>query len=248
MKKEIDLSSNERKILLSLELPGTLAEVSRRLKIPRSTAEYCLHNLINTRWVVTTLKGKRRIYSLVSKHKAAPTSSPILRLGPITVYTGTEAIEELWKEVAEQSKGSRLIGVQPRSSFKEAIKKSKKGTVTTVSQTITDKKFIVDAIVHEDLARSIFAQYSTDAKSVAQVFTNRLEDMVKVDQSFLDEKSEMFMINNFSFFVDWFNEVAVKIENKNINNLLKSLYQATKAYGKRYEQGKHIEKLISELK
>jgi hypothetical protein len=228
-----------------LELPGTLAEISRRLMLPRSTVEYCLDSLHENNWLNISHKGKRKFYS-VKNRVYTPVLSPILRLGPITVYTGAEAIEELWKEVAGQPRGSRLTGVQPRNSFKEALKKSKKGTVTGVSQSITDKKFIVDAIVHEDLAKSIFNQYTHDAKSVAKVFTNRLEDMVKVDSNFLDEKSEMFIIGNFAFFIDWFNEVAIKIENKNINNLLKSLYQATKAHGKRFEQGKFIEKLISE--
>lgn len=58
----------------------------------------------------------------------------------------------------------------------------------------------------------------------------------------------MFMIGNFSFFIDWFKEVAIKIENQNINHLLLSLYQATKAYGKRYEQSRDIERIIEGIK
>jgi len=99
--------------------------------------------------------------------------------------------------------------------------------------------------VHGDLARSVFNQYDgNDAKSLAKAFTGRLEDIVKVNPSFMDEKSEMFIIGNFSFFIDWFKEVAIKIENQNINHLLLSLYQAAKAYGKRYEQGRDIERVI----
>ncbi len=244
----LDLSSCERKILSSVSLPGTLAEISRRLSLSRSTVEYNLKKLYKNKLIVFSMHGKRRIYSLrVEKGFTLNTRppSPILKFGPITLYTGVKAIETLWQEVAKESNESRLTGIQPRKSFREAIKRSSKETVSGVSQTITDKRFIIDAIVHEDLAKSIFMEYEgKEAKSIAKVFTGRLEDMVKVDSNFLDEKAEMFIIGNFSFFIDWFNEIAIKIENRNINSLLNSIYRATKAYGKRYEQGRYIEKLI----
>ncbi len=248
MINQLELSSCERKILISLALPGTLASIALRLSTPRSTIEYNVNKLLNKKLIITSFHKKRKIYRLASTNPTTRQTlppSPISNLGPITIYTGPKAIETLWQEVASQSKGSRLTGIQPSKSFKEAIKKSSKEVVQSVSQTITDKKFIVDSIVHGDHLRSVFNQYTgDDTKSVAKAFTGRLEDIVKVDPSFLDEKSEMFMIGNFSFFIDWFKEVAIKIENQNINHLLLSLYQATKAYGKRYEQSRDIERII----
>jgi hypothetical protein len=165
----------------------------------------------------------------------------------MTLYTGRKSIEMLWQEISGQPIGSRLVGIQPRRSFNEAIKKSSKHIVTTVSQEITDRRFIVDCIVHEDQAKSIFSQYKNEeAKSIAKAFTGRLEDMVKVNSNFLDEKSEMFIIGKFAVLIDWFEEVAIKIENPNINHFLGALYQSTKPYGKRHEQGKYIESLIEE--
>ena len=248
MNNQLELSSRERKLLLSLALTGTLATLANRLCTPRSTVEYNINKLLSKKLITFTLHKKRKLYRLASTktitHQTLP-PSPILNLGPITIYTGIKAIETLWQEVARESYGSRLTGIQPSKSFKEAIKKSSKKVVQSVSQTITDKKFIVDSIVHGDHLRSVFNQYTgDDTKSVAKAFTGRLEDIVKVDPSFLDEKSEMFMIGNFSFFIDWFKEVAIKIENQNINHLLLSLYQATKAYGKRYEQSRDIERII----
>jgi hypothetical protein len=251
MINELELSSNERKLLASLTLPGTLATLTRRLSTPRSTVEYNISKLLTKKIIGFSLRKKRKIYNIVDQKNIQKTLPPshITKLGPITIYSGHKAIETLWQEVARQSKGSRLTGIQPSKSFKEAIKKSSKEVVQSVSQTITDKKFIVDSIVHGDHLRSVFNQYSgNDTKSVAKAFTGRLEDIVKVDPSFLDEKSEMFMIGNFSFFIDWFKEVAIKIENQNINHLLLSLYQATKAYGKRYEQSRDIERIIEGIK
>lgn len=245
----IDLSPHEGRILASLSLPGTLAQISKRLSLPRSTVEYTLKKLLEKKLISVNLKGKRKCYCLTQEKLEASLlpSSPIMRLGPITVYTGRRAIETLWQEVVKEPRESRLFGIQPHRSFKEAIKRSSKEIVVNVSQAITDKRFIMDAIIHEDMARSIFTRYEQqEAKAVAKVFTNRLENNVKVDPDFFDEKAEMFVIGDFSFFIDWFSEVAVKIENNNINHLLISLQQAAKAYGKRYEQGKYIESLIDE--
>lgn len=247
MINQLELSSCERKILLSLTLPGTLASLAKRLSTPRSTIEYNINKLLNKKLIAISLHKKRKIYNLIAQKTTLQTlpPSPIVKLGPLTLYSGSCAIETLWQKVVKESKGSRLTGIQPSRSFREAIKRSSKKIAHGVSQTITDKRFVIDCIVHGDLTRSVFNQYDgNEAKSLAKAFTGRLEDIVKVNPSFMDEKSEMFIIGNFSFFIDWFKEVAIKIENQNINHLLLSLYQATKAYGKRYEQGRDILRVI----
>ncbi len=249
MTTHLDLSSHERKILLSLTLPGTLAALAKRLSTSRSTIEYNINKLLSKKLITFSLHKKRKIYKLPTSKtptkQTIPPPSPIVKIGSITIYSGSKAIETLWQEVTKEPIGSRLTGIQPSLSFREAIKRSSKKIVQEVSQTITDKRFIVDSIVHGDLTRSVFNQYSgVDAKLVAKAFTGRLEDMVKVSADFMDEKSEMFMIGNFSFFIDWFREVAIKIENQNINHLLMALYQASKAYGKRYEQSRDFERVV----
>lgn len=252
MKNQIELSSHERKILLSLKLPGTLAEISRRLNIPRSTIEYNIQKLLNDKMITFSLKKKRKIYNLVinnsDQKQILPPQSPVVNIGPITIYSGVRAIETLWQEVIKEPARSRMFGIQPRRSFEEAVKKSSIKIVEGVSKSITEKNFIIDSIVHGGLTDILFNRYENNtAKNIATSFTKRPEDIVRVEKDFLDEKSEMFIIGNFSFFIDWYQEVAIKIENKNINHLLLSLYQASKAYGTRYNQGRDVEGFISEI-
>lgn len=245
-----DLGPRERKVLTVLSVAGTRAEISRRTGLPRSTIVYILNKLLKQKFVDIILEGKRQKYSLSLRKTKTNNKvhSPITTVGPITFYTGKDALETLWKEIVNHPKESRLIGIQPRRSFSEAIKRSSKEHVAKISQEITNKKFIIDAIVQEELPRSIFSQFKGgEAKKIAKAFMGRLEDMVKVEPNFLDEKSEMFIIGKYSFFIDWFKEEAVRIENQNINNMFKSLYRATKAYGKRHEQGKYIEELLKQM-
>lgn len=235
----------EQLILNVLVEPSTLAGIQRLTNLPRSTAEYNLKKLKLKKLIEEKIKGKRTLY--FKKNTAEHSSDqvyPLLRLPGITIYRGKESIELLWKEITKKPKGSRLIGIQPRKSFSEALKKAKKSEVKSISQEITDKPFIFDAIVHEDMARNIFRNYDHDAKDVAKAFTGRLEDLVKVPQDFLDEKAEMFLIGDEIFLMDWYKEFAVKISNKHMYDLFTSIFYAVKAYGKRYHQGKFIEELI----
>ncbi len=243
------LSYIENQILSILTTPSLLSEIQHLAALPRSTTEYNLRKLELKRLVKKQLKGKRTLY-VKTNHVSQPIDTlpyPVLTLPGITIYKGKEAIENVWREIIEKAPESRLIGIQPRKSFDEAIRKSPKNIVQSISQGIGDKRFIVDAIVHENLAHSLFKQYNQEAKVVAKAFTGRLEDMVKVPNDFLDEKAEFFLIDNQIFIMDWYKEFAIKISNKNIFNLFVSVFYAVKAHGKRYEQGKLAESLITKL-
>ena len=227
----------------------TLAEISRISLLPRSTAEYNLKKLLDKNLLHKKRNGKRIKY--LSKYKLKRIAIPhsIVKAGPVTIYIGVEAIESLWKEMSSMPKKSRLIGIQPRKSFSEAIRKSLKTTVKNVSQEITDRKFIVDAIVHQDMARGVFETFKrSEAVSIAKAFTGRLEDIVKVSPPFLDEKAEWFSIGNKLVFIDWYKEFAIKIDDSNIDSLIKSMYNVVKEYGVRYNQGEYIESLIEKKK
>jgi hypothetical protein len=242
-----ELMPKERRVLAVLHTPCTRAETARLTGLPRSTAEYTLRKLVAKKLARTERVGKRIKYFappfVAEEQTAAP--SPIATIGPLTLYSGVRSMEKLWCEIADQPKGIRLIGVQPRNSFRQAITKSSKHIVHDVSKQLTDKRFIFDAIQHEDSARIIFERFGAEGARIGKVFTGRPEDMVKVDPPFLDENAEMFITPDYVVFMDWFSEIAVKIKDKNIRNFLVAIYEATKAYGIRYNQGEFIEQLIS---
>lgn len=246
-KNAADVSLVEERILEALTAPSLLSEVERLTGLPRSTAEYNLRKLLKKKLVRTVSRGKRTCYAkTAARPSPRSVSAPIVALPGVTVYRGHDAVESVWKEITEKPAGMRLVGIQPHRSFREGIRKVPKDAVRKVSQALSDKRFIVDAIVHEDLAHSLFREYrGGEAKDVAKAFTGRLEDMVRVPPDFLDEKAEFFLIDNELFFIDWFEKFALKITDRNICDLILSIYYAVKAYGKRYEQSKYIESLIT---
>lgn len=240
------LGPAEDHILRLLTAPMLLSEIGRVAHLPRSTTEYNLRKLVQKRKVRTAMYRKRRLYARVEKkiESSSNFASDILAFPGVTVYRSKEGVEQVWREIITKPAGKRLVGIQPRKSFREGIRKGTRESVQRVSQALSDKRFIIDAIVHEDLAHTIFDEYRSDAKEVAKAFTGRPEDMVVVPNDLLDEKAELFVIENDLFLVDWFSEFALKITNHNIVSFILALFYTTKAYGKRYEQGKYIESLI----
>ncbi len=241
------LNDVEHKILHILTSPLFLSEIQRKTTVPRTTTEYNLRKLESKKFIKRTISGKRLLYSKTDKamKHLENMNYPILELPGITIYQGIEAVQNVWKDILQNPKESRLIGIQPGKSFNEAVRKVPRREVEEVSLEITNRHFIVDAVTHVDLVHSIFKTFKVDAKPVAKAFTKRLEDMAKVPNNFLDEKAEFFLINNDIFIIDWYKEFAVKITNKNIVNLFTSIFYAVKGYGKKYEQGKYIESIIS---
>jgi len=233
--------------VLSNKAGKTLAEVARLSDLPRSTAQYNLYRLTKKKLALTEKQGKRTLYRRgnVQLQKKSIVSSPITNAGGVTIYRGAKAMAVLWHEMVSLPEGSRLVGMQPRKSFNEAVKRSNKIDVHDVSKLIRDKKYIMDCIIHEKGILSVFDVFEgKDADRIAEVFTKRLEDITKVPNEFLDEKAEWFSIGDTTVFMDWFSEVGVKITDRNINNFMRSIYSATKAYGERFHQGKYIEDIL----
>lgn len=232
------LNEKEQKVLECIsQKPISLANATLLTKLPRSTTEYILKKLEHLKLIEKIPHSKRFLFQSFPN---------IVLCGPLTLYQGPTAIHSLWQEMAGHGKESRLIGIQPYHSFKQAIRKTENEKVVNVSQKLTDQRFIIDAILHEGIF-NILANEIPDEKKLkktAKVFVGRPEDIVKVNRDFLDEKSEMYMIGEMLIFIDWFKEVGIKIVNKNIQGLMKTMFYAVKAYGTRYHQGSEIEKNI----
>ncbi len=231
------LNEKEQNVLDCITQPRSLAQVAVLTALPRSTAEYILKKLTKLKLIEQIPHKKRFLYQSFPN---------IIPCGPLTLYKGNHAIQFLWDEINSHDKESRLIAVQPKQSLRQAIRKIGKTGAITISQKLTHQHFIIDAILHGGIFDDIIDSVPnvSEAKKIAETLTGRPEDMVRVDQDFINEKSEMYVIGEMLVFIDWFNEIGIKIINKNIQGLIKSMYYAVKAYGTKYHQGAELTKII----
>ncbi len=243
MCKIAKISVNERKMLVSMSTPVSVAKITKDTKIPRSTIAYTLP-LLKDRGLVTCIPcGKRVLWqaipesTLISGSKSAHS--------PIEIYLGQKEMERLWYKITDLPKGTRLSVLQPHRSFKMALQETAPAIAIEVSRKIKEKKFIVDAIEHQksaDILTSIYGR-GKESKELSNAFMHRLEDIVKVPDDFLDETAEMYLYTDHIVFMDWNTKTSLLIHNKALYQLMQSMFQKLKAYGTRYHQGKYIEEI-----
>ncbi len=239
------LSINEKKILKACAATQILASISKLTQLPRSTAEYTINKLIEDGLVLPCHIGK------AGKRIAYRTTDYYLNYHSDTdtsfskTYKGTEEILSLWRDIASMPIGTRLIALQPYRSFKELAKKVDPENVEKINAIMNEKKFIFEAIIHEDSVKPFFETYPySHARKAALSFTQRLEDIVKIDSHFLNAKSEMFIVHSRVIFIDWHKEIAIEIKNAHIADLCRMMFAAIKEYGRRFNHGQHIERAV----
>lgn len=240
------LTDSEVRILSHLDnTPRSIAEITRGSRLPRSTVAYHLP-LLQKRGLLEKHKvGKRFVWSGVSKFSVGEfvqTSS-----GGVTVYRGAKEMKMLWYKITEFPKHSRIFVIQPPKSLAYGLRVVPAADAIKISELIKER-FIVDGIVQSDLMNVILSTYAetSQSKKLAEAFSQRMEDYVKVDNDFFDEEAEMNLINNHVVFFNWKSEVAVDIHDEFIYRFILSIYEKVKAYGTKYHTGKRLEELSRE--
>lgn len=247
------LDSKDIKILQSLarlKIPSLAADIQKHSGLPRSSVVYKLRKLFEKKLISKNLQGKREYWFGIPENQilqAVNSNDKLEDKYPFQIYSGVNEIISLWYRMVNQPKNTRFTVIQPHRSFAMVLKKTPAKVAIDVSERIKKNAFIIDAIEQEKAANVIATVYknSKTTKRLARAFMDRLEDMVKVPDDFLDEKSEVYMFKNHVVFIDWETETAIDIHNTNIYHLMLSMFEKTKAYGSRYQLGKYVEHLMS---
>ncbi len=78
-------------------------------------------------------------------------------------------------------------------------------------------------------------------KKLLDSFANRSADTAKLPENFLtDTKAEIYLYDDKIAFVNWYEEFAVIIENKDVSELVKAMFNSTKYLLERYDQNEKI--------
>jgi DNA-binding Lrp family transcriptional regulator len=221
----------------------SIAELSTKTRLPRSTVAYRLP-LLEQRGIIKSEEcGKRLKYRAIEEtevlHKA-----PVRFDSKVTTYRGASEMTDLWYKITLFPKHSRLYVIQPPNSLKNALRSFKGKDSIRISELVKER-FIVDGITHQKSASILISSYgkSKDTSELVQAFKERIEDIVKIPDDFIDEDAEVNIINNHVIFMDWKNQIAVDIHNELIYRFMLSLYAKVKAYGTRHHHGKYIEEI-----
>lgn len=235
---------------------STIAQIAQATGIPRTSLYYMLPKLEQRAFVVSTKKDKKILWKLVtpaeiqkkyneSLHTSISPSEAIIPISTATsleIYRGDKNVLNAWKQISDLPPRSRVLGIQPEQSLLMAITKNNIQDVVTFNEAVKRKHIIVEGIIHKRGTDSMYKVLSKkDGLLLLKSFANRTADTAELpDHLLTNTTAEMYLYGNKIAIVNWKESLCVIIENKDINELMHTMFASTKYLLKKYDQNEKI--------
>jgi predicted transcriptional regulator len=262
----LGLSGHEEKVLISLPTEDGLnvSDIARTSKTPRMSVYLALHSLKKRGLADYDRKGKRRLWKKLSNQAF----SELMINTAKSIYDNKERVEikhgenngfvilkglnnlfTIFERIAAGHKGERLIGIQPTSSMTHVVKKLSWKTIKPIQDAIRDNKIIVQGLVREDYYPTFVSLLKSkeEKKEAIKSFIGRLTDMVLVSNQYLNSETELMMFKDVAFLVNWKDEVAIEIKNKEMLNFMLEFFELARGYGKKINQNEYLRELETRI-
>lgn len=246
--KLLGLSPAEKKILEVIRgRPSNMSELSRLIKIPRTTLYTAINTLKSRELISMRKKGKAVIVS--------PTRSELLENlhlvhsadQKFTFLYGKEAMLKVWEHLASSPARSRISCIQPTKSMISLVGNSKPGEFIPTNELIKENQIIVEAIMREDVFTNYMNLHKDDPKLQKQIiesFIGRMNDTTFVDNRFLNNNSDLLIGIDGAYLMNWQSEVGIKIQDKDMIALLKELFDLARGYGKKIDLNDYMKEQL----
>lgn len=262
--KILGLDKDEALILQKLHTkPFKIAEISKETNIARTSLYYMLPRLESRGFIRQVKQGKKLLWekdrnikdtyekalgSLVNAEEQNISLNTFSNETKVSVLK-KEKMLQIFEDIANLPSRTRIYGIQPDTSFLQAIEYISFEDLLRINTIIKQKSIIVEGIIHErsiDSMENLFSK--NDLKRFLESFGGRSADTVTLPPNYLEKTiSEVYLYNNTVALINWKNEFAIKIQNKDIYDLLKAMFDSTKYMLNKYDQNEKIARKLVEL-
>lgn len=257
------LSPSDRHIIRALSSHQlTIAELAAATAIPRTSLYYMLPYL-KQRGFVEHIKLHKKIYwQKVPDSQIEETYTNALKeiglakddvqnkvISPkasITFYKGNAQVIQVLQELADLPFRSRFMGIQPEASIINAINNNPLQKIVAFNEKIKESEIIAEGIIHETGTETMTKALSKESRDkLLKSFAGRSADTVKLPEGFLNHvQAEIYIFQNNVAIVNWQEEFAVIIRNKDVTELITGMFTSTKYLLERYDQNEKIAKKL----
>lgn len=240
----LGLDSIEKGILLTAVIPVSQTQIANTLGVARTNLYSYLENLTKRGFLRTKQRGKRKFYlsltetelqkhiltSLIDIHKV----SPLIINDQISIFIGKKSIQNIWLELGNQPKHSRVIALQPTKALQIALSKVPLSVSRQNHNLLIKNKIIVEQLAEEDIYEYT-KKYLSDMQELTNVFPDfekRTSSTIIFDKDTFNSQAEVFLLVDSILLVDWDKDFAIKIKSLELIDLLKKLIEFAKVNGK----------------
>lgn len=265
--KILRLTPIEKKVLNVFKKHSSIliSDISTFSKLPRMTIYPALSSLKERGLIDYTRKGKRKYWFKESEdtiaHRlteiASSMSKNIVEVrkddSGFIIHRSLKSIYTIFERIAALNPGERLRGIQPTASMVNVIHNLKwEKELKPIQDAIREKGIVVEAVLQEDYYTTLYKEIYKDnprrAKEHIQSFIGRATDMAYVTTNYLNANTELMMFRKVAFIVNWKDEVAIEIYNKDMLEFLTKLYELARGYGKKVDQNQYLKEFLEKQK
>ena len=265
----LGLSSYEVVVLKVLkDKDYSVQDLSIETSIPRTSLYYALPYLVRRGFIESYRKNKKTLWRSTFESRMAEFTesklsmnkdndseknnftNKISKYSELHFYNGKNQAINVLRNISELPAHSRFYGIQPEASIVGAIEKNNLNDIIEFNKKVKESKLIVEGIIHEKGTDSMTQPLSAiEKKKLLDSFSGRSADTSKLPEGFLNNtKAEIYLYgNNKVSIVNWYEEFAVTIENKDVYDLMIEMFKSTKYMLKKYDQNEKIAKRLVDL-
>lgn len=259
----LGLDKKEKDLLSLLQDPLSIQELSKKSPLPRTSIAYILQKLIKRKFVEKVRIGKRYKYYSIPLERlremleiayiphekvdayVAPQSTPTTSK-KISCYRGLKNLVRLQAEFLSSHHDTRIRAIQPNKSWLALHSKTDDSAVIHVNQIIRNNNLIVEGILEQD-AYKIFNETHKNRRNfikLAKSFGDRMADYTFAPSGYMTDQVEMWIIKNSAIFIDWRDEVAIKIVDDHMVHFLSDLFDVMKIHGRKLDHNQAIREVL----
>ncbi len=255
----IGLRKNEVAVLKALSSDElVISDIAISTRIPRTSLYYMLPKLEKRGFVKRVKRNKKVLWKKADDKDIYAIHESVLRgfkskekdsvtkevsdSTQVTFHYGNKNVLAVFDEISDMLPESRVYGIQPELSIVGGVERNPLDAIINFNKKIKSKKIIVEGIIHEKGTDSMAQTLSKEEKiKLLDSFNDRSADTTKLPEKILEKtKAEIYLYEDKVAIVNWYEEFAVIIKNKDVFELIKEMFNSTKYLSERYDQNRKI--------
>ena len=264
----LDLGETEIKILDSLSVAKNCSDVAKEIKIPRTTVSFVTKNLIRKGLVLSVRHGKRSKYVALTEEQLRARLEQMLgemkstarerkgaqvrisKESQFTIHVGYKEVVDAYSRIAAKNKDTRIKAIQSNKSWNTIVEKLPPKELIQFNQSVIDNNLIIDGIL-EDNYYEMYREYlkknpAIDAKATAKSLTGRMADYTLVPKEYFDVYSEIWIFETTVIIINWNEEVAIEITNREMMSFLRDMFEFVKMGGRKVDHNAAMREILGE--
>ncbi len=262
--KILNLSDSESAVLNTLNEAKTIQDIAQGSLVSRTGVKHIVKNLLERNLIKYRTQGKRIFYFAIPSDELFEKMRQTLdefnlasggkhgfryktSQSAFTVHSGLIEVTAAYKRIAADRKNERVHGVQHHRSWLELIEKITPRQLIEFNKNIVKNHIILDGLLNESAYKSYQEEIKKDPAKHADVVKSlgkRAADYGVFPDDFFNFDAEMWFFKDTALIINWKQEIALEITDKNMTGFLRDMLLYVKNGNKKIDHHKALREVL----